>query len=128
MAQKILIADDEFLIRWSLAEELSKQGYEVKAVEDGTVALESIRNDGYDFIITDLVMPGADGWEVLEEAKKMDPQAKVVIITAHGGQDTESTAKARGAYGYIEKPGIIDKVNELLKDNRSHDFDRSLPN
>ncbi len=128
MAQKILIADDEFLIRWSLAEELSKQGYEVKAVEDGTVALESIRNDGYDFIITDLVMPGADGWEVLAEAKKMDPEAKVVIITAHGGQDTESTAKARGAYGYIEKPGIIDKVNELLKGDRSHDSNHGLPN
>jgi len=128
MANKILVADDEFLIRWSLSEALKQDGYEVKAVEDGEKALEAIKNESFDFVITDLVMPGKSGWEVLEQVRETYPKAKVVIVTAYGAQDTEGVAKEKGAYGYIEKPQIIDKVKDLLKSIRSNGFNHRLPN
>ena len=128
MTKKILIADDEFLIRWSLKEALSKEGYDVKAVEDGEKALEVIKNESFDCIITDLVMPGRDGWEVLERVKETYPKAKVVIITAYGTQDTEAVAKEKGAFGYIEKPEIIDKIKSLLESIRFNNSNHQIPN
>ena len=128
LTNKILIADDEFLIRWSLSEALSQDGYEVKAVEDGDKALEAIKSESFDFVITDLVMPGKNGWEVLEWVKEVYPKAKVVIITAYGAQDTEAVAKAKGAYGYVEKPEIIDKIKGLLKSTRFNNSNHQIPN
>ncbi len=114
MVKKVLVADDDFLIRWSLTETLSGQGYLVKAVENGEQAFEAISAERFDFIITDLIMPGRDGWEILQYAKGTHPETKVVLVTAHGTQDTEAMAKERGAYGYFDKPEIIDKITTLL--------------
>ena len=125
---KVLVADDELLIRWSLAEALSQEGYEVKAVEDGKKALDAIRSENFDFVITDLMMPGMNGWEVLEWTKKFYPQAKVVIITAYGTEDVEIMAKEKGACGYVEKPEIIDKIKALLKGFCSNRSSYGTPN
>jgi DNA-binding NtrC family response regulator len=114
LAKKILVADDDFLIRWSLTEVLSELGYLVKAVENGQKALEAIEAERFDFIITDLIMPGRDGWEILRYAKGTYPETKVVLISAHGTPDTEAMAEKRGAYGYLEKPEILDKITTLL--------------
>ncbi len=114
MVKKILVADDDFLIRWSLTEVLSERGYLVKAVENGQKALEAIEAERFDFIITDLIMPGRDGWEILQYAKGTYPETKVVLISAHGTPDTEAMAEERGAYGYLEKPEIVDKITTLL--------------
>jgi DNA-binding NtrC family response regulator len=115
LPQKILIADDEFLIRWSLAHSLSQEGYDVLAVEDGGKAIEAIRAQHFDFVITDIVMPESDGWKVLETASHIQPPPRVIIITAYGKEDTGRMAKEKGAWGYIEKPYIIEKIKELLK-------------
>jgi DNA-binding NtrC family response regulator len=128
LTNKVLVADDEFLIRWSLSEALSKEGYEVKIVEDGNKALETINSEFFDFVITDLMMPGINGWEVLERIREAYPKTRVVIITAHSTKDTETTAKERGAYGYIEKPEIIDKVKALLRGMGPHDLNHWPPN
>ncbi len=128
LGKKILIADDEFLIRWSLSEALSQDGYEVMAVGDGEKALEAIRIVGFDFIITDLVMPGIDGWEVLDRVKEIYPGAKVVIITAHGDRETGVMARERGAYGYIEKPELIDKIRVLVRGGFPDDCDHGMLN
>jgi DNA-binding NtrC family response regulator len=113
--KKILVADDEFLIRWSLCETLSQDGYKVKAVGDGEKALEALETEDFDFIITDLVMPGMGGWEVLERAKEICPQARVVIMTGNYNEKTGAIAKERGAYGYVEKPEFVQEIIELLK-------------
>jgi CheY-like chemotaxis protein len=113
--QRILIADDEYLIRWSLSQTLSQQGYEVISVENGREAIETIKARHYDFIITDLYMPELDGWEVLETARQAFPQPKVIIITAHGKEETKTIAKEKGAWAYVEKPYLIEKIKELLK-------------
>ena len=112
---KILIADDEFLIRWSLTHALSQEGYEVISVEDGRKAIEAAKAEHFDFVITDLIMPESDGWEVLEMTGRTPSPPRVIIITARGNEDTGKLAQARGAWAYVEKPYIIDKIKEILR-------------
>lgn len=112
----ILIADDEFLIRWSLSQALSQEGYNVISVEDGKKAVEKAKTQHFDFIITDLVMPELDGWTVLEIARQANPPPRVIVITAHGREDMERMAKERGAWAYLEKPYIIENIKDLLKE------------
>lgn len=111
---KILIADDEFLIRWSLGQALSQQGYDVFSVEDGKKAIEAAKVHNFDFIITDLYMPELDGWQVLEMTKQTQPPPRVIIITAKGSEEIGRIAKERKAWAYVEKPYIIDKIKEIL--------------
>lgn len=114
-SQKILIADDELLIRWSLTQALTREGYEVVAVEDGKKAIEAVRIGNFDFIITDLIMPEMDGWEVLEFVRQIPTPPRVIMITAHGKEDTEKIAKEKGAWAYVEKPYIIENIKKLIK-------------
>ena len=111
-----MIADDEFLIRWSLTQALSQEGYDVFAVEDGGKAIEAIRAQHFDFIITDLVMPELNGWNVLRILQETQPPSRVIIITAHGREDTERIVKEKGAWAYVEKPYIIEKIIGILKE------------
>lgn len=110
---RILIADDESLIRWSLGQALSQKGYEVFSVENGRKAVEAIERENFDFIITDLMMPDLDGWKVLEAAQRTWPQPRVIIMTAHG-KESKKMAHERGAWGYVEKPYLVEKIQELL--------------
>ncbi len=112
---KILIADDEFLIRWSLTQALCQEGHEVISVEDGRKAIEAAEAEHFDFIITDLVMPESDGWEVLKMTTRTESPPRVIVITARGNDETGTVAKARGAWAYVEKPYIIDKIKEILR-------------
>ncbi len=114
-AFKILVADDEFLIRWSLTRALSQEGYDVISVEDGRKAIEAANSEHFDFVITDLIMPESDGWEVLEKTMLTQPPPRVIIITARGNEDTGILAKSRGAWAYVEKPFVIDKIKEILR-------------
>lgn len=113
--ERILIADDEYLIRWSLSRALSQQGYEVFLVEDGKKAIDTLKTQVFDIIITDLLMPELDGWQVLEAAQQLRPPPRVIIISAHGGEDTREIAKEKGAWAYLEKPYVFDKIKDLLK-------------
>ena len=114
-AFKILVADDEFLIRWSLTQALSQEGYDVISVEDGRKAIEAANSEHFDFVITDLIMPESNGWEVLEMTMRTQPPPRVIIITARGNEDTGTIARTRGAWAYVEKPFIIDKIKEILR-------------
>lgn len=111
---KILIADDEFLIRWSLTQALSQEGYDVISVEDGRKAVEAAQAQHFDFIITDLIMPELDGWKVLEMTRQTQSPPRVIIVTARGSEDTGRIVKEKGAWAYVEKPYIIDKIKEIL--------------
>jgi DNA-binding NtrC family response regulator len=111
---KILIADDEYLIRWSLTQALCQEGYEVTSAENGRKAIEAAAAQHFDFIITDLIMPESNGWEVLETAMQAQPPPRVIIITARGNAEMARTAKEKGAWAYVEKPYIIDRIKEIL--------------
>jgi DNA-binding NtrC family response regulator len=77
--------------------------------------VEALRTETFDIIITDLVMPEPDGWQVLEMSRMSQPKPRVIIITAHGGEETEKTAKQKGVWAYVEKPYVFDKIKDLLK-------------
>lgn len=102
------------MIRWSLDQALSQKGYEVLSVENGRKAVEAIGRQTFDLIITDLMMPELDGWEVLKIARKARPQPRVIIMTAHG-KEFKEMARQRGAWAYVEKPYLVEKIEDLLK-------------
>ncbi len=112
---KILIADDEFLVRWSLTEALSQDGHQIIAVDNGKTAIEFAQAEQFNFVITDLTMPELDGWKVLEAVRQSRLCSRVIIITAHGKEDFEKMAREKGAWAYVEKPFLIDKIRQLLK-------------
>lgn len=101
---KILVIDDENIVRISCKKILSPEGFEVALASDGYEAIELIKKDTYDIIITDLKMPKMDGLEVLEWIKKNSPSSKVIVITGFSTPEIAEKAVATGAAGYLEKP------------------------
>ena len=85
------------------------------AVENGEQAVEAVRQRRFDFIITDLLMPQLSGWEILRYVRRIKPQPRVVIITAQGSEETREVAIQRGAWAYVEKPYIIERIKGILK-------------
>ncbi|MCJ7604040.1 MAG: response regulator, partial [Desulfobulbaceae bacterium] len=84
MKKKILIVDDEELILNSLGLELKGEGYDVSLAANGEKGIALLRENYFDLIITDLVMEGLNGLEVLKAAKEIDPEVAVVILTGYG--------------------------------------------
>jgi len=112
---KILVVDDEAIIRESLHSWLSDAGYEVFTAENSPQALEIIEREGLGVIIADLVMPGMNGIELMKRAKELSPNIEVIIITAYGSIPTAITAIREGAYDYIEKPFCPERVEVLIE-------------
>ena len=112
---KILIVDDEAIIRESLRDWLSDAGHHVLTAENGLQALKIIEEDKPGIAIVDLVMPGIDGIELLKRAKEVSSNMEVVIITAYASIPTAIAAIREGAYDYIEKPFSPEKVELLVK-------------
>jgi DNA-binding NtrC family response regulator len=120
--ERILVVDDEYLIRWSLQQELAKDGYEVQTAEDGAAALRQVRESPPDLMLLDIQLPGMDGIEVLQKVKAGDPEIVVIMITAYGMVDTAVAAMKAGAYDYINKPfnleGVKLSIRKGLETNR----------
>ena len=112
---RVLVVDDEKSMRELLAITLERQGYEVSVAEDGEVAIEAVRRDGFDVIITDLRMPNADGLQVLRAAKEHTPETVVIVITAVGSTETAVEAMKLGAYDYITKPFKLDEIHVIIR-------------
>ena len=117
---KILIVDDESIMRESLYDWLGGIGYEVVTAGDGKEALRIIRQKKIKIMFADLIMPGMDGIELMKEARTVVPTISTVIITAHGTIQTAITAIREGAYDYIEKPFCPEKVELLIKNLVEH--------
>jgi two-component system response regulator HydG len=107
---RILIVDDEPLMRLSMVDALEAVGYDVQAAASGTEGIEAIRLREFDLVITDLRLPGADGLSVLKATKDKAPQTDVVVITAHGSVETAVGAMKLGAFDYITKPFQMDEL------------------
>jgi DNA-binding NtrC family response regulator len=101
---KILIADDDEIARDVITTILAREGYAVVPVQDGLEAISRLRTRDIQMVITDLMMPGADGIEVLKYAMRIDPDIAVVMLTAYGTLDTTLEAIKEGAYDYLTKP------------------------
>jgi signal transduction histidine kinase/CheY-like chemotaxis protein len=106
---KILVVDDEKIIRDGCYRVLSGKGYEVITAENGQAALDILAKDTVDIILLDLKMPVMSGEEVLEITGKKYPDIPVIIITGHGTVDTAVECMKKGAYDFITKPFQIDQ-------------------
>ncbi len=99
---KVLVVDDDAALRFTLEEVLGERGFEVVSVGAGAQALERLA--GVDVVITDLAMPGMDGFALLAQLKEREPELPVVLLTAHGNERTAVQAMKAGAYDYLPKP------------------------
>ena len=117
---KILVVDDEAIVRESLRDWLADAGYQVLTAENGPRALEVIEKEKPSIMIADLVMPGMDGIELMKRARAQQPGIEVVIITAYASIPTAITAMKEGAYDYIEKPFCPERAELLVKKLAEH--------
>ncbi len=112
MKSTVLIAEDDTVQREILADILLKAGYQVRAVPSGREAIDSLREETRDLLLTDLRMPEMDGLDLLREAKRMRPDIEVVVMTAYATVKTAVSAMKEGATDYLAKP--FDKDELLL--------------
>ncbi|BDG06875.1 sigma-54-dependent transcriptional regulator [Anaeromyxobacter oryzae] len=112
---RILVVDDEEIVRESLGGWLEKDGYTVQTAPDGPTALTRLAADRWSILIVDLKMPGMDGLQVLEEAKKKQPDLAVVIMTAYATVDTAVAAMKLGAYDYLVKPFDPEELSLMMQ-------------
>ncbi|MBE7443923.1 MAG: sigma-54-dependent Fis family transcriptional regulator [Planctomycetia bacterium] len=110
MGSKVLIVDDEKLMRISLESQLKKEGYRVKSVDNAIDGLKMVRTEEYDAVVTDLRLSGMGGMELLREIKKFNTEIIVVIMTAYGTLESAVLAIKEGAYDYIAKPFSTDEL------------------
>jgi len=115
MTERILVVDDEKLIRWSLAKNLSRCGYDVLEAEDGVEALERLEADGADLVLLDVRMPRKDGLEVLEYMVEHRSEIPVILMTAFSSVEGAVDAIRRGAFDYLEKPFNHDEALLLVQ-------------
>ncbi|MFH1135680.1 MAG: sigma-54 dependent transcriptional regulator [Pseudomonadota bacterium] len=114
-APKILIVDDEEHIRKILTIMLSKKGYQTQSAPNGQAALDLIRKEAFDAVITDLRMSGMDGLELLKRLKDYDPDLIVLVITAFSSIDTAVQAIRQGAFDYLSKPFKEEEILLVLE-------------
>ena len=110
MRGRILIVDDEKLMRVSLEKQLKKEGFLVKSMKTSGDALKYIRNEDFDIVVSDLRLPGLDGIEFLKEIKSISQKTIVIIMTAYGTVESAVTAMREGAFDYICKPFSTDEL------------------
>lgn len=119
MAERILVVDDEEIIRESLSYILKKEGFYVEEAANGKIALDKFRENSFDLVITDLEMPVMKGVELMEQVKTLNVQTAIMVITAFGSLETAISALRNGASDYILKPvefdELIIKVRKLLE-------------
>lgn len=102
--EHVLVVDDEEEDRRFLVGLLQQDGFDVKQAHSGTKALELLGQHKFDLIVTDIVMPGASGFEVIKTAQKLNPEAICIAMTGHGSLDSAVDALRMGAYSYLLKP------------------------
>ena len=112
---RVLVVDDEKSMRDLLSITLEKEGYDVLTAAGGEAAIEALRRDATDAVITDLRMPKVDGLQVLRAAKEISPDVAVIVITAVASTETAVEAMKLGAYDYITKPFKLDEVSLIVR-------------
>ncbi len=107
---RILVVDDEDIIRVLLNEILVEEGYDVTEAENGELAVKHLEREHFDLVISDMVMPGMNGIEVLQAAFRLDPEYAVIMITGYPSVDTAVRLVKLGAADYITKPFNVDLI------------------
>ena len=112
---RMLIAEDDEILGTMLREFLQKPERELQVKKNGQEAIRDFINQPYDIVIADLMLPGADGLQVLKEVKARYPECEVIIITGYASLDTAIQAIRGGAYDYIRKPFKLEELEVAVK-------------
>lgn len=115
---KILIVDDEALIRDALAFKLRKEGYHIETANDGEQAISILDKEDFDIIISDIMMPFVSGFELLQILKERGTEAPILMLTSLNSENAESKAFDLGADDYMTKPfspkDLTQRIKKLL--------------
>jgi DNA-binding NtrC family response regulator len=112
---KILVVDDEQIVRESLSEWFEEDGYKVDTAKDAVDALNKMNETRWDIYFLDIKMPGMDGMELHQRIREIDKDAVVIMITAYAAVDTAVQALKEGAFDYITKPFDPDNLGHLVR-------------
>jgi len=115
VSMSVLLIDDEPAILRTIGDHLSARGHRVFPAERGAEGLEVLKRETIDLVITDLKMPGMDGFEVLREVKRLSPGAEVIMVTAHGDIDSAVRAMREGAFDFFTKPFNVQSLTASLE-------------
>ncbi len=111
----ILVVDDEKLIRWSLKERLTREGFTVTEAEDGRAAAAALDREAPDLVLLDMRLPDTDGLTILRGVQERYPELPVIVITAYSTVDSAVEAMKLGAYDYLAKPFNMDDLAITVK-------------
>lgn len=111
---RVLVIDDQQLVRQYLELFLQRAGYEVFVAADGRAGIERLETDAVDLVLTDLKMPILDGFDVLRYVQESHRAVPVVLMTAYGSPALESEALRRGAFAYLSKPFTLAQLEQIL--------------
>jgi two-component system, NtrC family, response regulator AtoC len=118
--EKILVVDDESIMRNFLSEAFKRKGIEAIAVENGEKAVKLLQDQSFDMIITDMKMPGLSGIDVLKKAKELCPAALVIVVTAFGTIENAVEAMQLGAFNYLIKPFSLECLLATIEKANQH--------
>lgn len=107
---KILIIDDEKVIRSTLREILEYENYQVTEAQDGEQGLKRLQEEDFDLVLCDIKMPKMDGLEVLEKSAELEKQPQFIMISAHGSIETAVEATKKGAFDFVPKPPDLNRL------------------
>ena len=112
---RILVVEDEENLNWSIVNSLRKDGYFVRGMMNGAEAIRILWSEEYDVVISDLKMPGADGFELLQWIRAHRPKTRLIMVTAFGSASTRNQALEGGVVSYLEKPFDLHTLKEELR-------------
>jgi DNA-binding NtrC family response regulator len=115
VAEKILIVEDEETLRDSLKRVFIREGYDVEGAKDAETSLRMLEISSFDLIITDIILTGIDGIELLKRCKEQNPEQMIIVMTAFASLETAVEALRAGAYDYIIKPIIHEEIKRIAK-------------
>lgn len=115
MSKNLLIVEDEETLRESIRRIFTKEGFSADAVESAEKGLELLGGEAYDVIISDIILPGMDGLEMLTKVREESPEQIFIIMTAYASLDTAVKALRAGAYDYIIKPIIHEEIKQVVR-------------
>lgn len=111
---RVLVIDDDPLIRWSLQSALSSEGYDVVTADSAEDALAAVETSSPDVAIVDFALPGMNGLELIGQMRSVCPAVKVIVITGQGSPELVQRALEQDVFAYVEKPFSVKELTGLV--------------
>ena len=116
MSEKVLLVDDEEDFLEIMAERMRARDMDVRTCTSADEALQIIKDENFDAIILDFMMPGMDGMRALKEIKSKSPESQIILLTGHATIEKSVEAMKLGATDFLEKPADLKKLEKKIKD------------